>query len=104
MTKEDIVDILKTIYDPEVPILDIYNMGLVYDISIDTNSVHILMTFTSPQCPMGDMIIDMVKNSITERFSDANVEIEITFEPVWSPSMIKDEDIKQMFVWEMWDK
>lgn len=104
MTKEDIVDILKTIYDPEVPILDIYNMGLVYDISIDTNNVHILMTFTSPQCPMGDMIIDMVKNSITERFSDANVEIEITFEPVWSPSMIKDEDIKQMFVWEMWDK
>lgn len=101
MTKEDIVDILKTIYDPEVPILDIYNMGLVYDISIDTNNVHILMTFTSPQCPMGDMIIEMVKNSIIERYHNAIVNVEISFDPAWSPDMIKDEDIKQMFVWEM---
>jgi len=44
------------------------------------------------------MIIEMVNNSITERFPDANVNIEITFDPIWSPDMIKDEDIKQMFV------
>lgn len=101
MKKEDIIDILKTIYDPEVPILDIYNMGLIYDVKVEEDNVHILMTFTSPQCPMGDMIVEMIKNSITERYPNANVEIEITFDPVWSPNMIKDEDIKQMFVWEI---
>ena len=101
MKKENIIDILKTIYDPEVPILDIYNMGIVYDVNIKDKKVDIIMTFTSPQCPMWDMIIEMVNNSITERFPDANVNIEITFDPIWSPDMIKDEDIKQMFVWEI---
>ncbi len=101
MKKEDIIDILKTVYDPEVPILDIYSMGLIYDVSIEEDIVYILMTFTSPQCPMWDMIIEMVKNSILERFSDVTVDVEITFEPSWSPEMIKDEDIKEMFIGEM---
>jgi len=52
MKKENIIDILKTIYDPEVPILDIYNMGIVYDVNIKDKKVDIIMTFTSPQCPM----------------------------------------------------
>ena len=102
MKKEDIIDILKTIYDPEVPILDIYNMGLIYEIKVDNDKVDILMTFTSPQCPMWEMIIEMVKNSIKEKFPNSEVDVEITFDPTWSPDMIKDEDIKQMFVWEMW--
>jgi len=101
MKRENIIDILKTIYDPEIPILDIYDMGIIYNVKVDNNKVDILMTFTSPQCPMWDMIIEMVNNSIKERFSDVIINIEITFDPVWSPDMIKDEDIKQMFVWEM---
>lgn len=101
MKEEDIIDILKTVYDPEVPILDIYSMGLVYDISIKDDVVYILMTFTSPQCPMGDMIIQMVKNSISERFPHITTDVEITFDPIWSPDMIKDEDIKEIFVGEM---
>jgi len=98
MTKEDIIDILKTVYDPEVPILDIYSMGLIYDIWIKDNQVNILMTLTSPACPMGDMILEMVKNAITERFPDAEVNISLTFEPAWEPKMIKDEDIREMFL------
>ena len=98
MTKENIIDILKTVYDPEVPILDIYNMGLVYDINIDGDNVQILMTLTSPACPMADMIVEMVKNSITEKYPNAKVDINITFEPAWEPKMIKDEDIREMFL------
>ena len=97
MTKEDIIDILKTVYDPEVPILDIYNMGLVYDVSVADNDVNILMTLTTPACPMGDMILEMVKNAIIQKYPDTNVNVDLTFEPMWSPEMIKDEEVKQMF-------
>ena len=97
MTKEDIIDILKTVYDPEIPILDIYNMGLIYDISVKGNNVDILMSLTSPACPMWDMILEMVKNAITQKYPDANVNIDITFEPQWNPEMIKDEEVRQMF-------
>ena len=97
MTKENIIDILKTVYDPEVPILDIYNMGLVYDVSVADNDVDILMTLTTPACPMGDMILEMVKNAIIQKYPDANVNLDLTFEPMWSPEMIKDEEVKQMF-------
>ena len=97
MTKENIIDILKTIYDPEVPILDIYNMGLVYDVDVKDNDVNILMTLTSPACPMGDMILEMVKNSIKEKYPESNVNVNLTFEPAWDPKMIKDEDIREMF-------
>ena len=98
MTKENIIDILKTVYDPEVPILDIYNMGLVYDIDVKDNDVNILMTLTSPACPMGGMILEMVKNSIKEKYPESNVNVNLTFEPAWDPKMIKDEDIREMFL------
>ena len=99
LNKEEVIQALQTVYDPEFPLLDIYNMWLVYNIDVDPdkNKVHILMTFTSPMCPMWDMIIDMVKNAIHEKYPDADVDVEITFEPQWTPSMIKDEDIKRMF-------
>ena len=98
MKKENIIDVLKTVYDPEIPILDIYNMWLIYDIDVQGNIVKILMTFTSAACPMSGMIIDMVKNSIQEKYPESEVDVEVTFEPTWSPEMIKDEEIKEMFL------
>ena len=99
MKKEDIIDILKTVYDPEIPILDIYNMWLIYDIIIDDKFIKIIMTLTSPACPMADMIIEMVKNAITGKYSEVEeVEIEVSFDPPWEPKMIKDKDIKEMFL------
>ena len=98
MTKEDIIEILKTVYDPEIPILDIYNMGLIYDVDVKDKDVNIIMTLTTPACPMGDMILEMVKNAITQKFPAANVNIDLVFEPAWNPEMIKDEEVKQMFI------
>ena len=97
MTKDDIIEILKTVYDPEIPILDIYTMGLVYEIAVDKNNVHIIMTLTTPACPMGDMIVEMIKNAITQKFPNANVNVDVVFEPKWTVDKIKDENIRQMF-------
>jgi len=97
MTKNDIIEILKTVYDPEIPILDIYTMGLIYEIAVDKDNVHIIMTLTTPACPMGDMIVEMIKNAITQKFPNANVNVDVVFEPKWTVDKIKDENIRQMF-------
>lgn len=101
MQEQEIVEILQTVYDPEVPILDIYSMWLIYEIKIEWDNVYILMTFTSPACPMGDMIIQMVQNSISERYPNVIVDVETTFEPAREVSMIKNEDIRDIFAWEI---
>lgn len=96
---DKIVEALKTVYDPEFPVVDIYTLGLIYDISysVEKKEIYILMTLTSPACPVWDMIIDMVKNATKESNPEFTVNAEITFDPMWSPDMIKDEDLKRMF-------
>ncbi len=90
---------LETVYDPEFPVIDIRTLWLIYDITIneDDNVIHILMTFTTPACPMGDMIEQMTKNAVTEKYPDREVALEITFDPLRSPTMIRDEDLQRMF-------
>lgn len=84
-TREQVVERLETIIDPEVG-LDIWTMGLIYDIDIRADaSVHIRMTFTSPLCPAGPYLQEEVKENLLEIGCTA-VEIEITFDPPWQPS------------------
>ena len=59
---------------------------------------NITMTFTTPTCPMADMIMDLVKNAVLDEISDWEVNIIISFEPMWEPSMIKDQDLQKMFL------
>lgn len=96
---EQVVELLKEVYDPEFPVVDIYTLWLIIDIKIDKTkkSIFILMTLTSPACPMWDLILDMVKNAVLTKFWDYVVDIELTFDVMWNPDMIKDEDIKRMF-------
>lgn len=98
--KEIIINVLKEVYDPEFPIVDIYTLWLIIDINIDEKKfiINILMTLTSPMCPMWDMIIDMVKNSISSKFPNYNTDVELTFDVMWNLDMIKDEDLKKMFM------
>ena len=56
------------------------------------------MTFTTPFCPMADMLKEMVTNAVLEIVPDASVQLEITFEPTWNQTMIKDEDLQRMFM------
>jgi metal-sulfur cluster biosynthetic enzyme len=59
---ENIIEKLKTVYDPEFPLIDIFTLGLIYDIQIKEKNVEILMTFTTPYCPMEEMLKEMIKN------------------------------------------
>jgi metal-sulfur cluster biosynthetic enzyme len=85
MTKEQIIEQLKTVKDPEVD-LDVYSMGLIYDITItDDENVHILHTLTSPACPMGPTIQDDIRSAVLS-IGASSVEVELTFDPPYQPS------------------
>ena len=96
----EIEERLKTVYDPEFPMIDIYTLWLIYKVTFSpkTKTVNILMTFTTPFCPMADMLQEMVTNAVLEVVPSASVQIEITFEPTRNQTMIKDEDLQRMFM------
>jgi FeS assembly SUF system protein len=89
--EEEIVKMLKTVYDPEIPV-DIYSLGLVYGIELDDDKiVTILMTLTAPGCPAADFIVEDVKMRVESVPSVKNVEVKIVFEPEWHPDMMSEE-------------
>ncbi len=90
MTKEEVLNLLKDIYDPEIG-LDIVNLGLIYriDISDDGKSIDLDMTLTSIGCPIGPTLINMVNEVLKSKFE--NVNVNVVFDPPWNPEMISDE-------------
>ena len=93
----EIINCLKTVYDPEFPMVDLYTLGLIYDVQLNKNTVNILMTYTTIACPLWDMLQQLVKNAIIDKYPDYEVNIEITFDPMRNQSMIKDNDIQKLF-------
>lgn len=93
----NIIECLKTVYDPEFPMVDLYTLGLIYDVKINWEKVNITMTYTTIACPLWDMLQQLVKNAINDKFPTYEVNISITFEPMWTPQMIKDKDIQKLF-------
>ena len=84
ITKDAIIKQIKEIIDPHIGI-DIWTLGFIYEITIkDEKSVHILMTLTTPMCPLDGDIKDMIKDALTE-IGVKNVEVEKTFDPPWTP-------------------
>ncbi len=82
---------LKEVYDPEIPV-NIYEIGLIYEINIsDDARVSILMTLTSPNCPVAESLPLEIKQKVEELEEIPEVEIELTFEPPWDMSMLTDE-------------
>ena len=98
--EEKIIWKLKTVYDPEFPLVDMYTLGLFYDVDINESDkiCNITMTFTTPTCPMADRIMELVKNAVLDVIPDWEVNIIVSFEPMWEPSMIKDQDLQKMFL------
>lgn len=80
ITKEKIIAVLNTVKDPEVN-LDIWTMGLIYNIDIDKNNVKILMTYTTPFCPWGPQLNDEIITMLKDNLGIKKVEIEVTFDP-----------------------
>lgn len=88
---EKIVKVLKTIYDPEIPV-DIYELGLIYDVLInEDNEVKILMTLTSPNCPVAETLPVEVEEKVKSLNAIKDAEVEITFDPPWTQDLMSDE-------------
>ena len=88
---EKIVKVLKTIYDPEIPV-DIYELVLIYDVMVNEDfDVKILMTLTSPNCPVAETLPVEVEEKIKSIDEIKDAEVEITFDPPWSQELMSEE-------------
>lgn len=90
VTKDEVIETMKKVYDPEIQ-LDIWSLGLVYNIEIEGNKVKVLMTFTSPMCPYGPALLDDVRRHVSAISGVGEVDVEITFNPVWGPEKMTEE-------------
>ena len=89
--KETVISVLKTIYDPEIP-LDIWTLHLIYGVEVDEEgTVKIVMTVTAPNCPVAETLPVEVKQRVQAVMGVKNVDVELTFDPVWSIDMLSDE-------------
>lgn len=90
-TEEKIVTMLKTVYDPEIPV-NIYDLGLIYKVDIDEeHNVRIDMTLTAPNCPAADFILEDVRQKIESIDGVKSVEVNLVFEPEWDRDMMTEE-------------
>ena len=89
--EERIVDVLKTVYDPEIPV-NIYDLGLIYKIDVkDDGHVDIDMTFTAPSCPAADFILEDVRQKVDTIEGVKSANVNLVFEPAWDQSMLSEE-------------
>ena len=89
--EERIVDVLKTVYDPEIPV-DIWNLGMVYKIDVkDDGTVDMDMTFTAPSCPAADFILEDVRSKVESVKGVKSANVNLVFEPAWDQSMMSEE-------------
>ena len=86
---------LKKVFDPELN-LNVVDLGLVYEVKFENNVAWVKMTFTSPACPVGPMILSSVKETIKKMPGVKDAQVQVTFNPPWSPERASDE-IKAMF-------
>ena len=88
---DKIIGVLKTIYDPEIPV-DIYELGLIYDVFVnEDDDVKILMTLTTPNCPVAETLPREVEEKVKSLDEVKDAEVEITFDPPWSQDLMSEE-------------
>ena len=89
--EEKIVRLLKTVYDPEIPV-NVYDLGLIYRVDVDDdNNVKIEMTLTAPNCPAADFIVEDIRMKIESIDEVKNVDVQLVFEPEWDKDMMSEE-------------
>jgi FeS assembly SUF system protein len=97
--RERVIEVLKTCYDPEIPV-DIWELGLIYDIQIkEGNDVHVMMTLTSPNCPVAESLPVEVEEKIAAMPDVNKAKVEITFEPPWEKEMMSEEARLELGMW-----
>lgn len=89
--EKDVIEVIRSCYDPEIPV-NIYELGLIYNISInEAREVHIMMTLTSPSCPVAETLPPDVEQKVAGVDGVSSAKVEITFEPPWDQSMMSEE-------------
>ena len=91
ITKDKVIAVLKKCLDPELQ-LDVYTLGLIYNIKPSKDAVDIKMTFTTPACPYGPYLLEEIKHKISTQLKIQRVEIDLVFDPPWKPS----EEVKML--------
>jgi FeS assembly SUF system protein len=89
INRDDVINALKTVFDPEIPV-NIWDMGLIYDIDIQDADVVITMTFTSPTCPMMEELLAQVKQVVSKVVGVKSVDVKLVWEPAWDLSRMSD--------------
>ena len=95
LTSEAVFETLKTVYDPEIPV-NIVDLGLIYDVQVNEKDVYVQMTLTFPGCGMGPFIAQQAEWAIQDIEGVEEVEIELVFDPPWSPDLISEEARSQL--------
>lgn len=90
VTMEEIVKALKECYDPEIPV-NVWDLGLIYDVNVDVDKVHVKMTLTAPGCPMHTFISQEVKEKLQSISGVKEATVEVVWNPPWSPDKMKPE-------------
>jgi metal-sulfur cluster biosynthetic enzyme len=93
ITKEQVVEVLKTVYDPEIPV-NIYDLGLIYDVDVEGNEVNVVMTLTSPSCPAAGEIPTSVEQRVCGTLNAEKCLVHLVWSPPWSPEKISPEGKK----------
>ena len=93
ITKEQVIDQIKQVYDPEIPV-NVWDLGLIYNIDIQETNVHVKMSLTSQGCPSARELPNMVRSRIAGLSGVSDVNVEVIWEPQWNPTMISPEGKK----------
>ena len=88
--EDKIYELLKTVIDPEVDV-NVVDLGLIYDIKINGNDVEVVMTLSTPGCPLGDTIMENISQVIIANIPDVKVDVQLVWEPTWTPELISPE-------------
>jgi len=92
----EIVNVLKNVYDPEIPV-NIYDLGLIYDIDTnDQSQVVITMTLTAPNCPVADILPNEIRDKVADIPGVSGVEVNLVFDPPWDQSMMSEEALLEL--------
>ena len=88
--RDQVIEVLEGIYDPEIPV-NIYEIGLIYEVNVDDDAnVHVLMTLTSPMCPVAESLPPEVEEKVAAVEGVASAKVEITWDPPWDPEMMSE--------------
>ncbi len=94
--EDRVIEVIKTIYDPEIPV-DIYELGLIYEVKVDSEAnIHILMTLTSPSCPVAETLPVEVEEKVAGTKDVKSAKVEIVFDPPWTKDMMSEEALLEL--------